>query len=232
MRLDRVIASRYNTSREKAQGWIARGSVRVDGRIAHKASQIVSEDSHVVLESIDDFVGRGAYKLLGFLDNHPDIVPTQVLDIGSSTGGFAQVLLQKGAQQVVCVDVGSAQLHHKIRADSRVHVFEQTDIRDFQSAPFPLITCDVSFVSLAHILPSIARLCAGEAIVLFKPQFEVGKAAKRNKKGVVLDNACIEQSLHAVCVQCQALGFVLRSVEACLFAGKEGNAESFLYLSR
>lgn len=232
MRLDRAIASQYNMSREKAQGWIAQGNVRVNGHVVRKASYIVSDNVCLTLESADDFVGRGAYKLLGFFANHPDITPTHVLDIGSSTGGFAQILLQKGAQQVVCVDVGSAQLHSRIRADSRVRVFEQTDIRDFCSAPFPLITCDVSFVSLAHILPSIARLCAGEAIVLFKPQFEVGKDARRNKKGVVLDNARIEQALHAVCAQCQALGFALRSVEACACAGKEGNAESFLYLSR
>ena len=232
MRLDKAIASQYDISREKAQTWIAQGNVRVNGRVVRKAAQNVSDNAALVLDSADDFVGRGAYKLLGFFDNHPDIAPTQVLDIGSSTGGFAQILLQKGAQQVVCVDVGSAQLHSRIRADSRVRVFEQTDIRDFRSAPFPLITCDVSFVSLAHILPSIARLCAGEAIVLFKPQFEVGRDAKRNKKGVVLDSVRVEQALHAVCAQCQSLGFVLRSIEACACAGKEGNAESFLYLSR
>ena len=111
MRLDRAIALQYDISREKAQGWIAQGNVRVNGRVVRKAAQNVDDSACLTLDSTDDFVGRGAYKLLGFLDNHPDITPTQVLDIGSSTGGFAQILLQKGAQQVVCVDVGSAQLH-------------------------------------------------------------------------------------------------------------------------
>lgn len=232
MRLDVYLASRYQISRNQVKNLIKKGCVLVDGHIAQKTADDVSDKNNISLESTEIFVGRGAYKLLGFFDNHPNITPTRVFDIGSSTGGFTQILLQKGAQQVVCVDVGRAQLHSSLRNDPRVCVFEQTDIRNFKSSPFPLITCDISFVSLKHILPAIARLCESEAIVLFKPQYEVGKNAKRNKKGVVLDNSSIEQALQAVCAQCESLGFTLQAIEACKIAGKEGNAESFLYLSR
>lgn len=232
MRLDVCVAQSFGISREKAQGWIKNKNVKVGDRLVCKPSFGVCANDEVSVVRADCFVGRGALKLLGFLESHRIVVPHRSLDIGSSTGGFVQALLHKGAREVVCVDVGKAQLHKTLLEDRRVVVFEQTDIRDFDSSPFLLVTCDVSFISLRAILPSVARLCLGEAIVLFKPQFEVGRGARRNKKGVVVDEHAIKKAREEIVRLCVDLGFRVHCVQPCCIAGKEGNAESFIHLFR
>ncbi|WP_298706889.1 SAM-dependent methyltransferase [uncultured Campylobacter sp.] len=162
-----------------------------------------------------------------------NLAGADVLDVGSSTGGFVQILLQRGAKSVTALDVGSSQLSEILRRDPRVIVRENTDIREFASKKkFDLITCDVSFISLNLILKSLASLAKSALIVLFKPQFEVGTEAKRNKKGVLKDEK-------AVCVArakfeqlCAELGLATLHAGACKITGKEGNREFFYLLKR
>ena len=264
------------------------------------------------------YVGRGALKLKSFLAAYPlEVKGKNALDVGSSTGGFVQILLQNGVKSVTALDVGSSQLDKSLRADSRVKVAENTDVREFasgfqnsakdgkfnsaeqnlkkqiepyfnpgksnfaerdeflnkQSEPafapsnltqagaktdeanltgvdfaaksqnakfdshaaknvapkFDLITCDVSFISLKEILPSIDAL-AGEncdIILLFKPQFEVGRSAKRNKKGVVMDAKAVREARAKFELAAANLGWIMRQTLECEVKGKEGNAEFF-----
>ena len=162
-----------------------------------------------------------------------NLAGADVLDVGSSTGGFVQILLQRGAKSITALDVGSSQLSEILRRDPRVIVRENTDIREFISEKkFDLITCDVSFISLNLILKSLARLAKSALIVLFKPQFEVGAEAKRNKKGVLKD----EKAAHAARAKferlCAELGLATLHAGACKITGKEGNQEFFYLLKR
>ena len=179
---------------------------------------------------------EGSAKLAQTKPSQKDILNlagADVLDVGSSTGGFVQILLQHGAKSVTALDVGSSQLSEILRRDPRVIVRENTDIREFASKEkFDLITCDVSFISLNLILKSLASLAKSALIVLFKPQFEVGTEAKRNKKGVLKDEK-------AVCVArakfeqlCAELGLAALHASACKITGKEGNQEFFYLLKR
>ena len=162
-----------------------------------------------------------------------NLAGADVLDVGSSTGGFVQILLQRGAKSVTALDVGSSQLSEILRRDPRVIVRENTDIREFSSEKkFDLITCDVSFISLNLILKSLASLAKSALIVLFKPQFEVGTEAKRNKKGGLKD----EKAAHGARAKferlCAELGLAVLYASACKIAGKEGNREFFYLLKR
>ena len=155
------------------------------------------------------------------------------MDVGSSTGGFVQILLQRGAKSVTALDVGSSQLSEILRRDPRVIVRENTDIREFESEKkFDLITCDVSFISLNLILKSLANLAKNALIVLFKPQFEVGTEAKRNKKGVLKDEKAVRAARAKFERLCAELGLATLHASACKITGKEGNREFFYLLKR
>lgn len=180
MRLDIYISESYNCTRNRAQFFIEQGLVRVNNLPAKKASQDIRESDEVRL--LDDkrveFVSRSAIKLDTFLDEIGlDITHMSALDIGASTGGFTQVLLQKGVQHVYAVDVGTLQLHPSLRTDPRVLSFENTDIRDFRAlVAFDIIVGDISFISLTKLMDSILFLSHKdtEIILLYKPQFELG----------------------------------------------------------
>ena len=155
------------------------------------------------------------------------------MDVGSSTGGFVQILLQCGAKSVTALDVGSSQLSEILRRDPRVIVRENTDIREFASEKeFDLITCDVSFISLNLILKSLASLAKNALIVLFKPQFEVGAEIKRNKKGVLKDEKAVRAARAKFEQLCAELGLAVLHASACKITGKEGNREFFYLLKR
>ena len=179
---------------------------------------------------------EGSAKLAQTKPSQKDILNlagADVLDVGSSTGGFVQILLQRGAKSVTALDVGSSQLSEILRRDPRVIVRENTDIREFASEKkFDLITCDVSFISLNLILKSLASLAKSALIVLFKPQFEVGTEAKRNKKGVLKD----EKEAHGARAKferlCAELELAVLHAGACKITGKEGNREFFYLLKR
>ena len=162
-----------------------------------------------------------------------NLAGVDVLDVGSSTGGFVQILLQRGAKSVTALDVGSSQLSEILRRDPRVIVRENTDIREFASEKkFDLITCDVSFISLNLILKSLASLAKSALIVLFKPQFEVGAEAKRNKKGVLKDEKVARGARAKFERLCAELGLAVLHAGACKITGKEGNQEFFYLLKR
>ena len=162
-----------------------------------------------------------------------NLAGADVLDVGSSTGGFVQILLQRGAKSVTALDVGSSQLSEILRRDPRVIVRENTDIREFESKKkFDLITCDVSFISLNLILKSLASLAKSALIVLFKPQFEVGAEIKRNKKGVLKDEKAVRAARAKFERLCAELGLATLHAGACKITGKEGNREFFYLLKR
>ncbi|MDY0116979.1 MAG: TlyA family RNA methyltransferase [Sulfurimonadaceae bacterium] len=226
MRLDTyLVAENFTLSRNKAQELIAEGIVLVNGREQKKSSYKVQESDKVTLKEHKSYLSRAAYKLSGFLEDKT-IDATRALDIGSSTGGFTQVLLEKGVDEVWAVDVGTSQLHPHLKQDTRVRSFENCDIRDFTSdIPFPLIVSDISFISLLHILDKVDSLACGVIILLFKPQFEVGREASRDRNGVVLDAKAIANAMQKFELTCQEKKWRLMHKEASQITGKEGNLE-------
>lgn len=229
MRADIYVATALNISRNKASELIKNHKILLNGEFIKRASDEIVDGEIKLLDEI--YVGRGALKLKSFLKSEKfDILGKNALDIGSSTGGFMQVLLNFGANSVVGVDVGSSQLDDSLRADSRVKIYENTDIREFDSDyKFELITCDVSFISLRQVIKSIDDLSCKNALIilLFKPQFEVGRSAKRDKKGVVMDKKAINLAQKSFEIECASLGWILSETKECDIKGKEGNAEIF-----
>ena len=231
MRFDNYVASVLNISRNKASELIKSGKVLANGEICTKVSSEVSEAKISLLDEI--YVGRGALKLKSFLEAMKfDLAGKNALDIGSSTGGFMQILLERGVKGVTGVDVGTDQLDASLRSDERVKIYEKTDVREFAKShknEFNLITCDVSFISLKEILPFIDALASQncDIILLFKPQFEVGRSAKRNKKGVVTDTKAVREARAKFELAAANLGWIMRQTLECQVKGKEGNAEFF-----
>ena len=231
MRFDNYVASVLNISRNKASELIKSGKVLANGEICTKVSSEVSEAKISLLEEI--YVGRGALKLKSFLEAMKfDLAGKNALDIGSSTGGFMQILLERGVKSVTGVDVGTDQLDASLRSYERVKIYEKTDVREFSKqnqSKFDLITCDVSFISLAEILPAICELASENSLIitLFKPQFEVGVGVKRNKKGVVTDAKAVNLAMKRFEVLASSLKFEPIACKECEVKGKEGNAEFF-----
>ena len=231
MRFDNYVASVLNISRNKASELIKSGKVLINGEICTKVSSEVSEAKISLLDEI--YVGRGALKLKSFLEAMKfDIAGKNALDIGSSTGGFMQILLERGVKSVTGVDVGTDQLDTSLRSDERVKIYEKTDVREFAKThknEFNLITCDVSFISLSEILPAICELASESSLIitLFKPQFEVGVGVKRNKKGVVTDAKAVNLAMKRFEVLASSFKFELIACKECEVKGKEGNAEFF-----
>jgi len=228
VRLDHYLAEAgLAPTRSKAQQLIKAGSVTVEGTVVTKPSFDVQEQDVAVTEAMP-YVSRAALKLKGFLPLLPfGIGGMAALDIGASTGGFTQVLLEAGAESVDAVDVGREQLHPDLRADHRVRSFEQTDIRRFHPGRrYDLVTSDVSFISLHHILDDVDRLSAHWIVLLFKPQFEVGREASRDRRGVVTDTAAVAKAVAAFEAACASRGWELRAKARAVIAGKEGNSET------
>lgn len=228
MRLDSALVERgLVESRNKAQQLIKDKNVTVDGKIIDKVSFDASEEMMIEIADTDIYVSRAAIKLKGFLPyTEWNLSGLNALDIGSSTGGFTQVLLESGVQSVTCVDVGSDQLHATLRGDERVKVHENTDIREFSAEkPFDIVVCDVSFISLEHIIDAIDRLSGKYIVVLFKPQFEVGREAKRDKNGVVKEEKAIAKAQIRFEDMCTLKGWKMIAKELAHIAGKEGNQE-------
>jgi len=215
-------------SRNKAQQLIKDHAVSVDGKIIEKVSFETDESMKVEIADVALYVSRAAIKLKGFLPfTEWDLKDLNALDIGSSTGGFTQVLLEEGVKNVTCVDVGSDQLHPTLRNDPSVSVHENTDIRVFTSeTPFDIVTCDVAFIPLELILESINALASKYIVVLFKPQFQVGREVKRDKNGVVKDNSAIGKAMIRFEDACSLIGWKLVAKETAHIAGKEGNQET------
>ena len=232
MRLDKYLVEEgYFESRNRALEAIKSGQVKVNGK---KAKPSIKIDETVTVEVADSkfYVSRAARKLEAFLQEHPvETAGKNALDIGSSTGGFAQILLEKGVSRLDCVDVGSDQLHHSLRDDERVNVYEQTDIRDFDGqVDYGVISCDVSFISILQITDAIDTLAkqGTDILILYKPQFEVGKEVRRDSRGVVQDMDAIARRKEAFEAEAKRLGWDEVYQAPSKVAGKEGNQE-YLY---
>jgi len=236
MRLDQYLKENYNIqSRNKASELIKANKIKVDGKVVTKASFDISETNNIEILEDDFFVSRAAYKLKHFLEELPNLnLENKIaLDIGSSTGGFTQILLNANTKNVTCVDVGSNQLHEKIKSDKRISFFENTDIRDFKSEDnFEIVTCDVSFISILNIIEDINRLAKQDIIILFKPQFEVGTNVKRDKKGVVKDKKAIIKAREKFLDTIKLLNWKLNYSSMSKLQGKDGNEEELFYFSK
>lgn len=234
MRLDQELVLRgLASSRTEAQELVEEGHVRVNGEVCIKQSRIVYETDDLQVEGGRQYVSRGGKKLEGAL-SHAGIDPKGmvVLDVGSSTGGFTDCLLQRGASSVVAVDVGTDQLHGSLRKDARVTLHEQTDIREFISdTRFDLVVGDLSFIPLEYVVPSIARLSAPGTLILFliKPQFEVGKG--NTKKGIVRNEELYDGVLERIKESFEEC-FDVRELFPSDIAGGDGNREFLIYAKR
>ena len=236
MRLDLYLTQTFNIqSRNKALELIKSDKVKIDGAIISKPSFNVEQNHKVEILEDDFYVSRAAYKLKYFLQElkHFELNNINALDIGSSTGGFTQVLLENEVSSVTCVDVGSNQLHERIKYHPKITFFENTDIRNFQSKEiFDIVTCDVSFISILNILNDINRLAPKDIIILFKPQFEVGTNVKRDKKGVVKDKNAILRARQKFVDSTLALNWNLKYSSMSKLQGKDGNEEELFYFSK
>jgi 23S rRNA (cytidine1920-2'-O)/16S rRNA (cytidine1409-2'-O)-methyltransferase len=222
-------------SRERAQEAIEAGTVLVGGAPAPKASRMVGADEPIVLVGdAPRFVGRGGEKLDAALDRFQiDVTGLRALDAGSSTGGFTDCLLQRGAASVVAVDVGYGQLHERLRSDPRVDVRERTNLRHLTvdqvgGQPFPVVVADLSFISLGAVAKAlVADLAASEAdvVALVKPQFEAGRAEVSKGRGVVRDPAVWSRVLREVRSALNDHGAAMMGLMVSPLRGADGNVE-------
>ena len=229
-RLDVLLVERgLAQSRAQAQALVLAG--RVPGH--SKPGTQVDETAELGVTAPPRFVSRGGEKLAHALDAlGVDPAGEECLDVGASTGGFTDVLLQRGAARVIALDVGHGQLHERLRADPRVVVCERTNARDLRELPFPprLVVCDVSFIGVRKALPPALALAAPgwQALVLVKPQFEAGRAEA--PKGVVRDPDVHRRVLHEVADAAPAWGAQVAGVVDSGLPGPKGNREFFLHL--
>lgn len=238
-RIDAALVDRgLFSSRERARAAILAGDVRVEGEVVRKAGAQVLDDVRIEVAEKPRFVSRGGEKLAGALDHlNVPVRGRRAIDVGASTGGFTDRLLQGGAPSVVAVDVGYGQLAWSLRNDPRVTVVERTNIRHADpaelGAPFDLIVADVSFISLKTVMSALVELMGPDAdlLTLVKPQFEVGKA-RVGKRGVVKDLAAHIDALQGACEAAQAQGLVVRGLSFSPIKGPEGNIEFWMWASR
>jgi 23S rRNA (cytidine1920-2'-O)/16S rRNA (cytidine1409-2'-O)-methyltransferase len=240
MRLDVAMVERgLAPTRERAQALVLAGLVDVDGKRVDKAGTKIPASSEIHLRGNDNpFVSRGGLKLRHALDRFAlDVTGRVAMDVGSSTGGFTDCLLQRGAAKVYAVDVGKGQLDIKLRRDPRVVVMEQENFRHLGREripdPLTLVVGDLSFISLALVLPKVKEFLepGGDAVLLVKPQFEVGKG-KVGKGGIVRDEALRLEALAGVEAASRDTGFQTKGSIESPIKGAKGNVEYLLWLLR
>lgn len=234
-RLDQLVFNLgLAASRSQAESWIKLGKIKVNGQVLVKPGVFVASDAKIVMTAQEQYVSRAGLKLasvskalnLNFKDKN-------VLDVGSSTGGFTDFSLRRGAKKVIAVDVGTNQLHPSLRGNEKIELHEQTDIRDLQklSTVPDIVVIDVSFISLRDILPHIAGLCSKKTqiVAMVKPQFEAGSSAKH--KGVIKNDAMRRDILKDFELWTKKL-FIINAKADSDVAGAKGNRERFYLLSK
>lgn len=242
-RLDRVLAEcGLARSRSQAAELIAEGRVRVDGRRTAKAGAKVGPGSLLEVWQLDHYVSRGAHKLVAGLDAFSiDAAETLALDVGASTGGFTQVLLERGARCVLAIDVGHDQLAESLRSDPRIRLVEGLNAREMTAAGLAaatgeraapqLVVADLSFISLPMVLPAMAAVAAADAdfVLLIKPQFEVGRQGVRD--GIVVDPGLRAEAIRGVLAAAAELGLRPRGLIPSPIVGGAGNHEYVVHLA-
>jgi 23S rRNA (cytidine1920-2'-O)/16S rRNA (cytidine1409-2'-O)-methyltransferase len=236
-RIDAVLAERgLFPSRTAAAGAVRAGEVRVgtDGPVALRPSQLVDPEAELLVDAGRRYVSRGGTKLENALEALAiDVSDRDCLDVGASTGGFTDCLLQRGAARVAAVDVAYGQIDQQLRVDPRVSVIERLNARELQPADIPfapaLATVDVSFISLTKIIPAVVACLApcGEVLAMVKPQFELGR--ERVGRGVVRNDADRHEAILAVAAAIVELGLPVRGFAPSGLPGPKGNRETFVW---
>ena len=237
-RADRLLVARgLFESRARAQAAIAAGLVTADGVRVRKASEAISASADITAQPEHPYVSRGGVKLAAALDHFSiDVKGRVCLDVGASTGGFSEVLILRGARRVYAVDVGSAQLHARLRGDGRIVPMEQTDIRTFDPSLLTetpdFAAVDVSFISLKLVLPAVGKLLAPHAtlVALIKPQFEAPRSAI--KKGIVRDADVHTAVCNGVTALLASLQWQIGGVMPSPILGGDGNREFLIEAQR
>jgi 23S rRNA (cytidine1920-2'-O)/16S rRNA (cytidine1409-2'-O)-methyltransferase len=237
-RADRVLVARgLFESRARAQAAIAAGLVTADGVVVRKASDEISSTAVIAARAEHPYVSRGGVKLAAALDQFGVAIASRVcLDVGASTGGFTEVLLERGARRVIAVDVGSGQLHPRLRDRGDVVSLEQTDIRKLAPSLLPeppdLAVIDVSFISLKLVLPAVGQFLTPRAqlLALIKPQFEATRA--HLKKGIVRDEAIHKMVCEDIGAHVASLDWRVGGIAPSAILGGDGNREFFIEAER
>jgi 23S rRNA (cytidine1920-2'-O)/16S rRNA (cytidine1409-2'-O)-methyltransferase len=237
-RLDALMAERgLFESRSRAAAAVMAGAVRIGGEPARKPGQMVAEDEQITVERGPDYVSRGGIKLANALDAlGVEVEGRHALDVGASTGGFTDVLLQRGAAAVVALDVAYGELHWRLRQDPRVTVLERTNARSLQPDALPyrpdLIVADVSFISLTKVLPAVLASAAErwDCLAMVKPQFEAGRE-RVGKGGVVRDVETRVETLVAVAGSARESGAAVMGFAPSGLPGPSGNRETFAWFA-
>lgn len=239
-RLDRLLVDRgLAESRERAQALILAGQVLVNGQKQEKAGAFVLKDADIrILGEVLPYVSRGGLKLEAALrEFNINMSGKTALDVGASTGGFTDCLLQHGASKVYAVDVGYGQMAWKIRQDKRVVVIERTNIRDIDPSlipePVDIIVIDVSFISLEKVIPAIIKFFkpGGNLIALIKPQFEIGRE-QVGKGGIVRNEAARKSAVDRVANFIRSNGFEVKGLVQSPVTGQDGNVEFLIHALR
>jgi 23S rRNA (cytidine1920-2'-O)/16S rRNA (cytidine1409-2'-O)-methyltransferase len=240
-RIDTLLAERgLAGSRTSAAASVRAGRVRIgaDGPIVSKPSQLVADDAELLMVEAPPFVSRGGVKLANALDAFGlDVAGVDCLDVGASTGGFTDCLLKRGAARVIALDVAHGQLDWGLRNDPRVEVIERRNARHVEPAELPfaadLVTADVSFISLAKVVPALARCLGddGQMVALVKPQFEL-RPQRVGKGGVVRDAVGRRDALRSVAAAAGDAGLSVRGFASSGLPGPKGNRETFVRLAK
>jgi len=232
-RLDKLILDRgLASSRERARALIMEGKVLVSGSLATKAGELVRGDVQLVIKGQDmPYVSRGGLKLEAALKHFKiSVWDKTAMDVGSSTGGFTDVMLQQGARRVYCVDVGYGQLAWKLRQDPHVVLLERTNIRYLEKDRIPgvvdIATIDVSFISLSKVVPKVLEFLKekGEIVALIKPQFEVGKG-EVGKRGIVKEESKRIEVIERINEEFESFGLQVAGIIPSPITGQKGNIE-------
>jgi 23S rRNA (cytidine1920-2'-O)/16S rRNA (cytidine1409-2'-O)-methyltransferase len=241
VRIDQLLVARgLAPSRARAQAVVLAGEVFVGGARVDKVGTLVDDTSPVEVRAADHpYVSRGGVKLAGALDAFAlDVAGLRCLDLGASTGGFTDCLLQRGAAHVVAVDVGYGQLAHKLRVDPRVTVMERTNARTLApeaiGGSVDLTVVDASFIGVGKLMPAISRCtrAGGELVALVKPQFEVGREQASRGRGVVRDEALREDAIAGAEEAIRSASFDVLARADSVLPGPKGNREAFVRARR
>lgn len=233
-RLDLIVSEKEGISREKAQALIMAGEVLVEGQPATKAGMQTDENLPIEVKEKFPYVSRGALKLeKAAVEFGIDFSERVVADIGASTGGFTDFVLQNGAKKVFAIDTGKGQIAQKLREDARVVLYENTNVKevDFLPEKIDFFVVDVSFISLKKVLPVLKKIDPrAEVVALIKPQFEVGKEVADKTKGVIRDQEIQMNVVREIGEFAEGIGYMVESLTYSPIEGAKGNKEFLIFL--